>query len=125
MLKVLMLFVALLPSAPAALHESPFACNLSALTAVQRKRQFDELSPALRARRIAVHELANGYEFRFLSDRETVSMLTEWIGNERLCCPFFDFDLRVSPEGGPVSLRLTGRKGTKEFIRVDGAAWIR
>ena len=51
-------------------------------------------------------------------------MLAEWIDQERRCCPFFDIDLRVEREGGPLSMRLTGRPGTKEFIRVDGASWV-
>ena len=104
--------------------ESPFACNVSALNAAERHRHFDELGPALRTLRTAVRELPNGYEFDFRGDPKTVAMLVEWTAQERLCCPFFDIDLRMSREAGPVTLRLTGRPGTKEFIKADGAAWI-
>jgi hypothetical protein len=52
-------------------------------------------------------------------------MLLEWAAQERLCCPFFDMDIRLPREGGPTTLRLTGRQGTKKFIEVDGAAWLR
>ncbi len=38
---------------------------------------------------------------------------------ERLCCPFFDLALRIDREGGPVWLRLTGRKGVKDFITTE------
>ena len=48
---------------------------------------------------------------------ETYQLLTEWAFQERLCCPFFDIDLRFDRENGPLWLRLTGRPGTKEFIK--------
>jgi hypothetical protein len=106
-------------------RESPFACDTSALTPEQRKRHFDELGPALRALRQGVHELADGYEFQFPSDEKTYAMLTEWAHQESLCCPFFDINVRLEREGGPLWLRLTGREGTKDFIKVDGAKWIK
>ena len=105
-------------------HESPFACNRLALTPEQRHRHFDELGPALVKLRKDVHELADGYEFEFPSDNHTLQMLTEWMQGERLCCPFFDFDLRIGRESGPVWLRLTGRPGAKAFMQVDGAKWV-
>jgi hypothetical protein len=46
-------------------------------------------------------------------------LLTEWAFQERLCCPFFDIDLRFDKEGGPLWLCLTGRPGTKEFIKIE------
>jgi hypothetical protein len=96
-----------------------------ALDPVARKRHFDELGPALREARKAVRELPNGYEFQFSPDPKTVAMVAEWAAAERVCCPFFNIELRMEPEGGPFWLRLTGRKGTKEFIKVDGASWIK
>ena len=106
-------------------HESPFACDRLALDPEARKRHFDELGPALRSMRKAVRELPDGYEFQFPADPKSIAMVAEWAAGERLCCPFFNIQLRMDPEGGPFWLRLTGRKGTKEFIEVDGASWIR
>ena len=106
-------------------RQSPFACDTSALTPEQRKRHFDELGPALRALRKGVRELPDGYEFQFPSDQKTYEMLTEWAHQESLCCPFFDINVRLDREGGPLWLRLTGREGTKDFIKVDGAKWIK
>ncbi|HEX9160321.1 MAG TPA: hypothetical protein VF980_01340 [Thermoanaerobaculia bacterium] len=105
--------------------QSPFACNVYALSPEVRKRHFDELGPALRALKTGVHELPNGYEFQFPSSSKTFAMLAEWIDQERLCCPFFDIDLRIEREGGPLWMGLTGRPGTKEFIRADFAPWMR
>jgi hypothetical protein len=103
---------------------SPFYCNRLALTLQLRKRHFEELGPKLRLLRKSVRELKNGYEFEFPGDTATYQLLTEWAIQERLCCPFFDISLRLEPEGGPLWLRLSGREGTKEFIKVDGASWV-
>jgi len=104
---------------------SPFACDRLALSPEVRKRHFDELEPALLKLKKSVRELPDGYEFEFPADQNTYQMLTEWVFQERLCCPFFDLAVRFDREGGPLWLRATGRPGTKDFIKGDGAAWIR
>ena len=104
--------------------ESPFACNRLALNAEQRKRHFDELSPALRSLKTGARELPDGFEFKFPADMETYQLLAEWTAGERVCCPFFDIDLRSEREGGPLWLRLTGRDGVKQFIQADFAKWF-
>ena len=53
------------------------------------------------------------------------SLLAEWIAQEHLCCPFFEIELRLEPEGGPAWMRLTGREGTKQFIQADASAWLK
>jgi hypothetical protein len=111
-------------SSPSARKGSPFYCNRLALTPQLRKRHFKELGPKLRSLRKSVRELKNGYEFEFPGDTATYQLLTEWAIQEHLCCPFFDISLRLEPEGGPLWLRLSGRQGTKEFIKVDGASWV-
>lgn len=104
--------------------ESTFACNLDAFTPAERKRHFDELSPMLRARKTAIRELPDGYEFKFPSDKETFDLVAEWAQQEARCCPFFRIEVVLREEGGPLWLRLAGRKGTKEFIRDDFAPWF-
>ena len=106
-------------------RESPFACDTMALSPQERKRHFQELGPTLRSLRKNVRELSDGYEFEFPPDPTTFQLLAEWAIQERSCCPFFDIDLRLEREGGSFWLRLSGREGTKDFIRVDGAAWIK
>jgi hypothetical protein len=106
-------------------HASIFACNFLAFSAKERKRHFEELGPTLRHLRTDVRELANGYEFDFPSDAKTFALVTEWAEQERRCCPFFDIDIRINRGGGPLTLRLTGGKGTKEFIQAGAADWIR
>jgi len=111
--------------AAAAVRESPFACDRLALTAEQRKRHFDQLGPQLRSLVKSARELPNGYEFEFPGDAPTYQLTVEWVAGEHRCCPFFDIDLRLDREGGPTWIRLTGREGTKEFIRSDFARWFK
>ena len=103
---------------------SPFACDRLALDPAARTRHFDVLGPALAKARRSFRELPNGYEFEFLPDAGTVRQLLEFVAGERLCCPFFDIEVRLERESGSVWLRLTGRAGTKQFIQSDFARWM-
>ncbi len=100
-------------------RESPFACNAFALSPEIRKRHFEELAPTLLKLKKSTRELPDGYELELPADKKTYQLLTEWAFQERLCCPFFDINLRFDREGGPLWLRLTGRPGTKEFINEE------
>jgi hypothetical protein len=120
----LLLLMALAAVTATCFAESPFACNRAALTAQARKRHFDELGPALRARKKNVRELRDGFEFEFPADTTSFELVSEWVKDERLCCPFFEIDLRVEREGGSLWLRLTGRDGVKQFIKADFASWM-
>ena len=104
---------------PSAKPESPFACNALALSPEVRKRHFEELGPALLKLKKSIRELPDGYELELPTDNKSYQLLTEWAFQERLCCPFFDIDLRFDRENGPLWLRLTGRPGTKEFIKEE------
>src|ERR1700752_2724761 len=75
----LLIFAMMLISLPLFAKDSPFACNLSAFSAQERKRHFDELGPALRRLKTGVRELPAGYAFSFPNDSKTFGMLAEWI----------------------------------------------
>ena len=81
-------------------HVSPFACNAFALSPDTRKRHFEELGPALLKLKKSIRELPAGYELELPADNKTYQLLTEWAFQERLCCPFFDIDLRLDRENG-------------------------
>ena len=101
-----------------ATKESPFACNVAGISAERRPR-YMALARKLVSAKQEVRELADGYAFRFSVEASTIQELAEFITYERLCCPFFDLEIVVEREGGPVWLRLRGREGVKEFIRVE------
>ena len=107
------------PSSSQAEHVSAFACNAFALSSEVRKRHFEEVGPALLKLKKSIRELPDGYELELPADNKTYQLLTEWAFQERLCCPFFEIDLRFDRENGPLWLRLTGRPGTKEFIKME------
>jgi hypothetical protein len=96
--------------------QSPFTCNVGGMNASERER-WQALLTKLNSAKQEVRELSDGYAFKFPSDSGMVKDLAEFITYERACCPFFDFELVVEREGGPLWLRLKGRKGVKEFIR--------
>jgi len=107
------------PSSVQTEQVSRFACNAFALSPEARKRHFDEVGPALLKLKKSTRELPDGYEFELPPDKGTYQLLTEWAFQERLCCPFFDIDVRFERENGPLWLRLTGQPGTKEFIKEE------
>lgn len=101
-----------------------FACNMNAMTKEQRKRQSQFLTPALHSQRLAAKEIEDGYEFMFPSDAHTLQLVAEWIGNERLCCPFFTFDVHLLNGSEPMTLHIAGPEGVKEFIRAEIPALV-
>jgi|ERR1051326_741973 hypothetical protein len=101
------------------------ACDRMALDAVARQRHFEVLGPALRSLHRRIRELPDGFEFEFPADAAVVHDVAEWAAGERLCCPFFDIDLRFPHDRGGFWLRLTGADGVKQFIRADFDRWFR
>ena len=107
------------PSSSQVEHVSALACNAFALSPEVRKRHFEEVGPALLKLKKSMRELPDGHELELPTDSRTYQLLTEWMFQERLCCPFLDIALRFDRENGPLWLRLTGRPGTKEFIKEE------
>jgi hypothetical protein len=95
-----------------------FACSLTALTAEQRKRHA-ELRKTLGESVKEVQELPDGYAFRLPDDAKTILSAAEFISYEKLCCPFFKFNLEIESDGKPVWLKLTGREGVKQFLKTE------
>jgi len=98
--------------------EVPVACNWSALTAVQQQRQ-RALYRQLRANVEEVMELEDGYAFRHSPDRAVLLAIAEFVANERLCCPYFEFGITFERAGGPVWLRMTGGEEAKRLLEAQ------
>lgn len=91
---------------------------MNALDPEQRQR-YKEVIGNLNENRQAVKELADGYAFRYKAEAKLIQEAAEFIVYERLCCPFFDFELAVERETDRFWLRLKGEQGVKEFIRYE------
>src|ERR1700686_671114 len=66
---------------------------------------------------VTTEEVSDGYLFRIPGDKKWIALAAELIVAERECCPFLRFELAADPAMGPVTLRITGPSGTKEFIK--------
>ena len=102
-------------------QEVVIACNPNAIPADQRD-QHEAAVRSLFAAAQGVKAVPGGYAFRLPTTSAMVLGAAEFIANERLCCPFFNFALDVEPNGGPIWLRLTGGEGVKELIKTEFAA---
>ena len=98
--------------------ESPLACNMDIFTPTERENHLQSTSALYRSLQ-NIKETDDGYEFLFPNRSESILGLAEFIANERLCCPFLDFTLTVSPNDTPISLLLTGPEGTKKFLQAE------
>ncbi len=97
-------------------EETVFACNPSALDKEQRAR-YSVLTKQLIAAKQEVRELPDGYTFHFAANPQSIKDVAEFVTYERLCCPFLNFEMAV--EGENLSLRLKGKEGVKEFIKME------
>ena len=89
------------------------ACKLSEAQLCGRR---DELMWDVFAHCQGVTELHDGYEFTFPGGDELTERVLSLVLQEMRCCPFFRFELVIEPEAGPITLRLRGGAGVKEFI---------
>jgi hypothetical protein len=97
-------------------RELPIACGLSDLE--QRKRR-EELWRQLFSGCQRTDELDDGYEFVFPGGPEWAEKLVRFVASERECCPFFGFEMIFESGQGPISLRVRGPEGTKDFVREE------
>ena len=95
-------------------HHSPVSCDLE--TAQLREREAT-LLVQFRSAVLETEELEDGYAFRLSGEANSVRLVAELIVAERECCPFLAFELTAVSTNGPVSVRVTGPDGTKEFFR--------
>ena len=91
----------------------PVACTLSP-EALKARRE--GLLSGLLGRADQHEELADGHRLRFASARDTLSLIASAVETERECCRFLRFQIVVEPDGGAISLELTGPSGTREFV---------
>jgi len=94
--------------------EIPLVCGLSDEEMHNREAT---LLAQFKSALVKTEEVSDGYLFRIPGDKKWIALATELIVAERECCPFMRFELAADPGMGPVTLRMTGPPGTKEFIK--------
>ena len=92
----------------------PVACSLT--TAELREREA-RLLAQFRSGVLETQELQDGCVFRVPGDAQWIRLAAELIVAERECCPFLTFEVSAEPNKGPLTVRVTGPDGTKEFLR--------
>lgn len=95
-------------------NEIPIQCVLDAIPEAEREAQ------VARSRKIfgavqAVHETAEGYTFSL--PIEMLINVATWASFERLCCPFFEFDVTFLSSATTLDFTLSGGDAVKAFIR--------
>jgi len=97
----------------ARMADLPIACTLSP-EALKARRE--GLIDALLHRSTERTELPDGLRLRFTPDAQILAEIARTVDAERVCCRFLTFTMTVSPDGGPITLDLTGPAGTREFL---------
>jgi hypothetical protein len=98
--------------------DTPLACNMNVFTPVQRENHIQTTIQLMQGLQ-SIEELDNGYKFIFPNKTELITKIAEFISNERLCCPFLEFDLNIISNSETISLSLVGPAGTQEFLRAE------
>ena len=100
------------------LQDTPLVCNMNVFTPAEREDHIQTTTKLLQTLQ-GIQEAQDGYQFTFPNESAIITRLAEFIVNERLCCPFLEFTLKVEPKDQPISLLLTGPEGTQEFLREE------
>ncbi|MDR8389833.1 hypothetical protein NC796_01705 [Aliifodinibius sp. S!AR15-10] len=94
----------------------PIACDLTSIDNNERE-QHKTNSEQLFTSIEKWQELPDGYRFRVPTETEMIEKAGSFMARERQCCPFFKFNLEVTPDGGPVWLKLRGNREVKQYIK--------
>ena len=94
-------------------------CNMDVFTLDERESHIQATTRLFQSVQ-SIHEVENGYGFTFPNyGSESLPAFAEFISNERRCCPFLEFTLKIPSNDKPTSLLLTGPEGTQEFLREE------
>ncbi|HUX51396.1 MAG TPA: hypothetical protein VMW73_11400 [Spirochaetia bacterium] len=92
----------------------PIVCNLGVFSTHERTH-YQKLRSRVTADVSGVDEQPDGFEVRYAARTGTWMTVAEFVSLESRCCPFLNFELRLSPDRG-VSLRVWGGEGVKQFL---------
>lgn len=93
---------------------SELFCNLEAIPVENRKTHQEIAQHLVKEARLEIKELSDGFALKFPA--EAYGRITQYIANERLCCPFFTFELIITANQGPLWLHWRGSEEIKAFL---------
>lgn len=64
-----------------------------------------------------IKEMSDGYAFGIPNRTDTIIRTGAFMARERLCCPFFHFELEMEPNHGGIWLKVGGQKEVKQYIK--------
>ncbi|MFB6345681.1 MAG: hypothetical protein ABEK50_07925, partial [bacterium] len=89
-------------------HErSSLACEFTAIPEKDRNDHAQTAENVFNAIK-GYRETPGGYSFELPAQTEIIEEAGAFVARERLCCPFFNFELEVTADEGPVWLTLSG-----------------
>ena len=98
----------------------PIACTL---TSAELQSRGAQLLPGLVAGAIArvpvsitKRDGTGGFRWAFAPRPGLLAEVAQVIDAERRCCRFLRFAVAAEPDGGPISLEVTGPPGTVQFL---------
>ena len=92
----------------------PIACNLTSAESRMRKTN---LLAEFKFAVTTIEELPDGYAFRVPGEKRWLELAAQLLIAERECCPFLTFQMTAEPQIGPITIRITGPDGSKEFLK--------
>ena len=93
------------------------ACLPEAIAAAERPAHKALTRKLFRHRLHQAVELADGYAFRFPA--AALAEVERFVANERKCCTFLTFEVRVAGPEKAVWLKMTGPEGTREVLEAE------
>jgi hypothetical protein len=92
--------------------EIPIACTLSKDDLDKRQDELNTLRQVVREMR----QTPNGFTLRFDGSTDSWMMIAHVVAQERLCCPFLQFQLIAEKGMGSLWLEVTGSNDTAQFL---------
>jgi hypothetical protein len=100
------------------------ACDMNAIPADQRE-QHGETAVRMLGAVLEVRAVTNGFALGLPLDTVMLHTVADYIANERLCCPFFDFNLSIEAGARQLWLTLSGGQGVKEFLQAELGDYVK
>ena len=95
--------------------EVPVACNPKAIPENSKPR-YTALAKQLRGSIVSKRSIRGGYELGLDSGRIGFAEAAEWVSLERLCCPFWRFQLATGEAEDRWTLRIVGPRAAKPIL---------